>query len=131
MAIATAAVLVVAGPPAALGGMPTPVLGFKGAFRGGKGFGAVKPKVVYLGGDPTGRVQSVRWRAWGSSRATGVGQGWCAGESVAAGHVCEASLHVSRLGTCHGRRAYRTLAFYFKQHGRWALGSTWNICGSA
>lgn len=105
-----------------------PVLGAKSAFHGGKGFGTVKPKVVFLGGDPTGYVSKLAWQHWGQPRAVGYGQGWCPGKSVAAGHYCPAALHVSSLGTCHGRRAYQTLAFDFKDNGRWTAGSKLNAC---
>lgn len=114
--------------PSASASAGAPVLGAKGAFPNGKGFGSVKPRVVYLGGDPTGYVSAITWRHWGAARAVGFGQGWCPGQSVAAGHHCRAALHVSALGTCHGRRAYRTLVFYFRDHERWMFGSRWNAC---
>lgn len=114
--------------PGAWAGAGTPVLGSKNAFPNGKGFGTAKPRVVYLGGDPTGYVSRISWQHWGSSRAVGFGRGWCPGQSVAAGHYCLAALHVSRLGTCHGQRAYRSLVFDFKDRGKWMLGSKWNAC---
>ena len=105
-----------------------PVLGWKGAFSFGKGFGSIRPRTVYLGGDPTGEVSSLGWQHWGSRRATGYGRGWCPGSSVASGHPCQAALRASSLGLCHGRRGYRTLAFYFKMGTSWTFGSRWNIC---
>lgn len=69
-----------------------PVLGWKGAFSFGKGFGAVKPRTVYLGGDPTGDVKSISWPDWGTQRPYGYGMGWCPGSSVANGHPCQAAL---------------------------------------
>jgi hypothetical protein len=120
--------LVISSPALGLGS--TPVLGGKHAFRSGAGFGTVKPSHVFLGGDPTGNVTSIAWRNWGSQRSIGSGTGWCPGRSVAAGHPCPASLHAYALGTCHRRRAYTEMAFYFKSHPRshWKLGSKWNIC---
>lgn len=114
--------------PSAFGSTSGPVLGWKGAFLHGKGFGNAKPSTVFLGGDPTGRVTSITWHDWGHSQAVGYGTGWCPGESVAAGHSCAAALHVSDVGTCHGRRAYERLGFSFKMGGRWTSGSKWNIC---
>ena len=116
--------------PSALGRNRTPVLGWKRAFPSGKGFGVVKPRTVYLGGDPTGNVASITWHNWGSGRAVGFGQGWCPGRSVASGHPCRVPLHVYGLGTCHGLRSYRNLSFYFKpgRHRHWTPGSKWNIC---
>ena len=108
----------------------TPVLGWGHAFPNGRGFGLVKPGHVFLGGDPTGDVTGVRWRGWGSAKATGFGTGWCPGRSVAAGYYCSVSLHAYDLGQCRGRHAYRTLTFYFKfgPRRRWSFGSKWNAC---
>jgi len=114
--------------PNAFARSPVPVLGSKTAFSNGTGFGTVKPRTVYLGGDPTGQVKSITWRQWGSRRTVGFGQGWCPGSSVASGHPCLAALHVYDLGRCHDRRAYRTLAFYFKPSATWIAGSKWNTC---
>jgi hypothetical protein len=122
-------VLVVAA-SSAIGLTSTSVLGAKQAFPNGAGFGTVKPRHVFLGGDPTGNVTSVAWHNWGSQRSTGFGTGWCPGRSVASGHPCPVSLHVYALATCHRRRAYTKMAFYFKTRpsARWKLGSRWNIC---
>lgn len=109
-------------------GATQPVLGGKGAFLHGKGFGTIKPPTVFLGGDPTGRVSSITWQNWGGQRATGYGQGWCPGSSVANGHRCQAALRASSLGLCHGRRAYRSMLFLFKSGTTWTVGSRWNIC---
>lgn len=117
--------------PIASGSSSVPVLGWKGAFRSGTGFGSVKPRTVYLGGDPTGEVKAISWHQWGSARAVGFGRGWCPGQSVASGHPCPAALHVSGLGLCHGQRAYRMLAFYFKSGRKWTTGSRWNACTGA
>jgi hypothetical protein len=106
------------------------VLGWRYAFPSGAGFGIVRPRTVYLGGDPTGRVTQLRWSGWGSAETVGYGQGWCPGQSVASGHVCAASLHVYALGSCHGRRAYRIMGVYFKPGPRsnWTGGARLNVC---
>jgi hypothetical protein len=106
------------------------VLGRAHAFPHGKGFGQVQPPRGYLGGDPTGDVTRVHWHTWGAAKATGFGVGWCPGRSVAQGHSCTVSLHAYDLGRCHGRPAYRTLAFSFKPgpRRRWTFGSRWNVC---
>jgi hypothetical protein len=106
------------------------VLGWGHAFSNGKRFGLVRPRHVFLGGDPTGDVTGVRWDGWGAGKATGFGTGWCPGRSVADGYYCSVSLHAYDLGLCHGSRAYRILTFYFKfgPHRRWVLGSKWNAC---
>lgn len=126
--LGVAAMLFVLSMPTALARIASPVLGSNQAFQNGKGFGTVKPRTVYLGGDPTGEVKSITWHQWGAAHAVGFGQGWCPGQSVAAGHPCAAALHVSQLGICHGRRAYLKLAFYFKTGQSWTAGSKWNAC---
>jgi hypothetical protein len=129
-AVAVPLLALAVGLPAALASASTPVLGSASAFQNGQGFGTVKPRTVFLGGDPTGRVESITWRGWGGARSSGFGTGWCPGASVAAGHPCKAALHAYALGSCHGHRAYRKVAFYFKLHRRshWTLGSRWNAC---
>jgi hypothetical protein len=124
----TVAMLFAVGLPAAIARGTSPVLGSKQAFPSGKGFGSVKPRTVFLGGDPTGYVSSITWHNWGASRSVGYGEGWCPGQSVAAGHPCSAALHLSGLGTCHGRRAYTKLAFYFKNGSSWMAGTKLNAC---
>jgi hypothetical protein len=118
----------VLGLPTAFAAIASPVLGWKHAFQGGAGFGSVKPRTVDLGGDPTGVVSSITWQHWGTAQAVGVGRGWCPGQSVASGHACRASLHLSRLGTCHGRRAYINLGFFFKPGRSWIAGAKLNAC---
>jgi hypothetical protein len=127
VSIALAIVFVVSS-PAALGRSSSPVLGWKHAFQGGTGFGTAKPRTVDLGGDPTGEVKTISWQHWDAAHAVGFGRGWCPGQSVAAGHPCPVALHVSGLGSCHGRRAYLKLAFYFKTGPSWIAGSKLNAC---
>jgi hypothetical protein len=127
-ALTALAVLFVLNSSAAVGRSTSPVLGWAHAFQHGAGFGTATPRTVDLGGDPTGKVTSITWHDWGAARAVGFGQGWCPGQSVAAGHPCSAALHVSKLGTCHRRRAYLEIAFYFKNGPTWILGSKWNAC---
>jgi hypothetical protein len=120
--------LVISSPASGRGS--TPVLGWKHAFSNGVGFGSVRPRHVYLGGDVTGNVTAISWHNWGRMRSFGFGTGWCPGSSVATGYYCPVSLHTDKLGTCHGRRAYKEMAFYFRFHPRshWKFGSKWNIC---
>jgi hypothetical protein len=116
--------------PAALASGARPVLGWSHAFSNGKGFGAVQPRTVYLGGDPTGEVSKLRWQHWGSNKTVGFGQGWCPGQSVASGHYCATSLHVYDHARCHGRSAYRMMVFYFQPGPRrhWIVGAKLNVC---
>ncbi len=117
--------------PVSFASIQVPVLGWTGAFHSGTGFGTVKPGTVFLGGDPTGEVKSVIWHHWGRARAVGHGTGWCPGSSVANGHPCPAALRISNIGSCHGQRAYRKLAFYFKTGSSWTAGSKYNICSGS
>ncbi len=116
--------------PAAFGALPAPVLGWKYAFKYGNGFGTVRPSLVYLGGDATGKVKSITWHRWGYTKSVGYGRGWCPGKSVAAGHPCAAKLQISDIGGCHGRRAYRRLQFFFRfrPHRPWRAEARYNIC---
>ena len=53
-----------------------PVLGLKGLMgQYGKGWGKVKPKVIFNGGVPNGRVHSIKWKRWGTERVIGRGLG--------------------------------------------------------
>ena len=107
------------------------VLGAKAFAPVGKGFGTAKPKEIFNGGDPSGLVQNITWRNWGSSTATGTGKtsifkptgGYYP-------HLVAAELRASNLGHCtaHGPLAYRRLEVREPSRpggplGRWLL---WN-----
>jgi hypothetical protein len=93
-----------------------PVLGSAHAFfPAGRGFGTVKPKTVYFGGDPTGLFTNLTWTAWGSARSTGRGKGYYPppGKPVAAAVRVPVILVASSIGSCNGHVAYRRLAMTF------------------
>jgi hypothetical protein len=108
-AVAGGALLAPAGlarPPARV------VLGAKAFAPIGKGFGTVRPREIFNGGDPSGLVQDIAWKHWGSATATGTGktsifkpQGGYYPELV------RAQLRASKLGHCtaHGPLAYTRL----------------------
>jgi hypothetical protein len=108
----------------------TPTLG---SHLGGamKGFGVVKPKTVFLGGDPTGLVTKLTWKSWGSLVTLGTGTGYYPppGKPVAAAVKVPVTLDASELGTCKGHKAYRRLSFTFHYKGKAIKGSVWGICG--
>jgi hypothetical protein len=53
-----------------------PVLGQKGfGVPSATGWGTIKPKEVFNGGDPSGHVGAITWKHWGSRVATGTGRG--------------------------------------------------------
>jgi hypothetical protein len=129
--VAVVAIALVALSTAALAiASATPVLGSATKFQNGEGFGKVKPKTVFLGGDPTGMFKKVTWKHWGSATATGTGTGFYPppGKPVAESVKVPAKLVASSLGTCHGHEAYRKIRFYFTYKGHTKPGAKYNIC---
>jgi hypothetical protein len=84
------------------------------------GYGQVAPTTIFNGGDPTGLVTHIHWNSWGGPRATGTGTAEWVGphQDVAQGHAALATVVAFHLGTCHGRRAYDALEWYFPTHGQ-------------
>jgi hypothetical protein len=82
-----------------------------------KGFGQVKPKTIYLGGDPTGLVCRIHWLTWGGQLAIGTGVGWyiTSHQAVSEGTPASAVVVLSRLGTWHGRPAYKAWGWYYPE----------------
>lgn len=98
---------------------PTPVLG-RQQDEYQMGFGKVKPDHIFLGGDPTGDVQNVKWQSWGGQTAVADGTGLYVGENqiVAEGTPEPAVVIASNLGYCQGTYAYRSLIWYFPARGQ-------------
>ena len=44
---------------------------YNDGLKGTKGFGQVKPRTIFYGGDPTGLVCYIHWRNWGAPTALG------------------------------------------------------------
>jgi hypothetical protein len=88
-------------------------------LQGTKGFGQVKPREIYYGGDPTGLVCRIHWHSWGGPIARGTGVGWYinGSQSVSQGHPATATVVASKLGTWNGRPAYNRLRWSFPNHG--------------
>ncbi len=106
---------------AATAATPEPTLGLlTGTFSHGSGFGQVRPKEVYNGGDPTGLVTSITWRGWGQAQAVGTGRSVWVGpnQSVAQGTIESVRIVAFDLGTCRGRYMYAAVEWYFPQHGQ-------------
>jgi len=125
--LAVAGALVLAGsgvtvqPAAALtgSGHGQPTLGLlTGTFADGSGFGQVKPREVYNGGDPTGLVISITWHSWGGAQAVGTGLSdyVAPGQAVAQGKTEPVRIVAFDLGTCNGRYMYAAVEWYFPQH---------------
>ena len=54
-----------------------------GGLKGTKGFGQVKPREIYYGGDETSVVCDIHWKSWGGSVARGTGIGFYLGPNQA------------------------------------------------
>jgi hypothetical protein len=94
-------------------------LGLAGAWFEGSGFGGVEPSLVYLGGDPTGRLTSIKWSSWGGAEASGSGSGWYVSPntSTADGSDRPATVTAFDLGICAGHPAYQEVEWYFAGEG--------------
>ena len=53
-----------------------PVLGKKNLLRYGIGWGTAHPRLIFNGGDPSGRAWNLRWSGWGSGVALARGLTW-------------------------------------------------------
>jgi hypothetical protein len=84
-----------------------------------EGYGHAKPSTIFNGGDPTGLMLHIHWSSWGAERAVGTGIAEYVGphQSVAEGSQEIARVVAFQLGSCHGRRAYDAIEWYFPQHG--------------
>lgn len=89
--------------------------------RGQIGFGGVRPQKIFLGGDPTGLVEHIRWSTWGDGEAVGHGEAeydWPGTAVAANGFSSGARVVAFRLGTCRGHRSYNALEWYFPKYGQ-------------
>jgi hypothetical protein len=85
------------------------------------GFGDVRPQRIFLGGDPTGLVDGIRWSGWGSDRAIGHGDAeydWPGTAVADNGPTPGARVVAFQLGTCRGRPSYNALEWYFPKYGQ-------------
>ena len=104
-----------------------------GPWAGGQeGYGHVKPRTIFNGGDPTGLVKNITWTSWGGRRAIGNGTSLWVGphQIVAQGHFEKgARIVLFHLGRCHGRPAYNAIEWYFPRHGQqFTPGDYINAC---
>ena len=117
------------------------VLGSKsfGDLRYGIGWGTTQPRVVYNGGDPSGKVWHIRWSDWGGTVALGGGLTWLhrpQGGYYTTG--AEIELRAFGIGRCSskGPRAYLHLKVRVPARpggplGPWYLwGGSHSICRS-
>ncbi|WP_320669246.1 hypothetical protein [Patulibacter defluvii] len=91
----------------------TIVLGSAAYAPNGSGFGTAKPRVIFNGGAPSGRVERIRWRGWG--HAVTYGRGYIPIYRPNGGYYARLGrieLRASGRGTCpgtNGQRAYLKL----------------------
>lgn len=86
----------------------------------GEGWGQVKPKVIYNGGDVSGLVCRIHWLSWGGKFAVGIGTGWflTPGQITDDGKWEPAVVVLYPLGTWRGRPAYEQWDEYFPGDGK-------------
>ncbi len=99
-------------------GAAVPILA--GPWAGNQdGYGHVRPSIVFNGGNELGLVSHIEWLTWGGARAVGVGRStWVEpNQSTAEGTLQAAVIVLFKLGTCHERRAYNAIEWYFPEHG--------------
>jgi hypothetical protein len=77
-----------------------------------RGFGTVRPKEIFNGGDPSGHVTNITWDSWGGAEATGHGMN--AIFKPAGGYYAtqvRIDLSARNVGTCPGEShpSYRQL----------------------
>lgn len=107
------------------------VLGAKAFAPQGNGFGTVKPRKIFNGGDPSGLVSNITWSHWGSATATAAGKTSIFKPQGGYYHtLVRAQLKASNLGHCtaNGPLAYRRLQIRVPSRpggrlGRWLLWS--------
>lgn len=106
-----------------------PILSGAGASPYSKGFGQVKPREIFLGGDPTGLVCNIHWETWGGPFAIGTATSWYVGptQDVADGHFAPAVVVLYHLGFWNSKPAYTGYNWYFPQKGK-TYGATVKPC---
>jgi hypothetical protein len=95
---------------------PAPVVALAASWTSNQeGFGDVRPKTVFNGGDGTGLVENITWESWGGP--TSIGHGTAChvsdGGSSADCALLPATIIASNLGTCNGKAAYEDVGWYF------------------
>ena len=79
------------------------------------GFGQVRPRTIFMGGDPTGLLCRIHWLTWGERFAIGTGTGLdvTGRQTTAEGKWAPAVVVLSHLGSWQGRRAYLRYGWSF------------------
>lgn len=96
-----------------------------------QGYGTAEPTEINNGGDPTGIVENITWKGWGSSEVTGTGTGTyvAPNDTVSQGVSAPVTVVAFDLGTCQGKQSYNAVEWYFPQYGGAFSSSTYrNTC---
>ena len=113
-----------------LAARPLPTLGVVWA-PSQEGYGEVRPRTIFNGGDPTGLVTDVVWESWGGATARGSGNSIDANVSLTVADAPRARAQVVAfdLGECNGELAYRAITWYFPEFGETFDPTSYiNIC---
>jgi hypothetical protein len=98
----------------------TPVLGYPRANKATntQGWGTIRPKTIFNGGDETGLVKHIVWSSWGGRKAFGRGVGFNPpiNGPVAASVQMAAVVVAFDLGKCDDHRSYLRVRWYFPAH---------------
>jgi len=121
----------------AAGSQTRVVLGKKHLLTYGVGWGTVHPRLIFNGGDPSGKAWHLTWSSWGATSASARGLTWIS--KPRGGYYSKPGaiqLRASRIGRCtaHGPRAYthlqaRVAARPGGRLGKWFAWGGWkSIC---
>jgi hypothetical protein len=83
------------------------------------GYGEVRPSEIDNGGDSNGIIENITWSEWGGTQAFGDGTAdWIPpGKPMAEGIRESAKVVAFDLGNCKGATVYRSVTWFFPQHG--------------
>jgi hypothetical protein len=83
-----------------------------------RGWGLVKPTVIFNGGDESGQIADVRWESWGGPTAIGHGTAsYALGPTKAHSVPARATVVATKLKRCNGQLMYTRIWWYFPRYG--------------
>lgn len=115
-------------------GAATPLLGLPGWGAGvgnQEGYGSARPRVVYNGGSPSGRITAITWSSWGGPTADGDGRALNVSNSKGVADAPEepAKIRAFDLDICNGQLVYRHVKWWFPQNGESFQGTgKYDLC---
>lgn len=95
-----------------------------------KGYGEIRPTIVFNGGATSGLIEDVTWDSWGGPEARGRGQAY--DPTFATPGTAPAVIVAYDLGSCAGATRYRAVTWYFPGRGEtFVPANGQRICGEA